>query len=74
MERDWDIELVNKELKSRYDLDVINTTKPHTVEAYIWISILTLLISRRIYNIVRRHSPKEKDGSKYPVEMEYDFY
>jgi putative transposase len=56
----WDIELVNKELKSRYDLDVINTTKPHTVEAYIWISILTLLISRRIYNIVRRHSPKEK--------------
>jgi IS4 transposase len=56
----WDIELVNKELKSRYDLDVVNTTKPHTVEAYIWISILTLLISRRIYNIVRRHSPKEK--------------
>ncbi len=56
----WDIELVFKELKSRYDLDVINTTKPYTVEAYIWISILTLLISRRIYNIVRRHSPKEK--------------
>jgi transposase len=56
----WDIELVFKELKSRYDLDVVNTTKPYTVEAYIWISILTLLISRRIYNIVRRHSPKEK--------------
>jgi IS4 transposase len=56
----WDIELVNKELKSRYDLDVVNTTKQHTVEAYIWISMLTLLISRRIYNIVRRHSPKEK--------------
>jgi putative transposase len=56
----WDIELVIKELKSRYDLDVVNTTKPHTIEAYIWISILTLLISRRIYNIVRKHSPKEK--------------
>jgi IS4 transposase len=56
----WDIELVIKELKSRYDLDVVNTTKPHIIEAYIWISILTLLISRRIYNIVRKHSPKEK--------------
>jgi IS4 transposase len=56
----WDIELVFKELKSRYDLDVVNTTKPHIIEAYIWISILTLLISRRIYNIVRKHSPKEK--------------
>jgi len=56
----WDIELVFKELKSRYDLDVVNTTKPHIIEAYIWISILTLLISRRIYNIVRKHSPNEK--------------
>ncbi|MDP2845121.1 MAG: IS4 family transposase, partial [Candidatus Methanoperedens sp.] len=56
----WDIELVFKELKSRYDLDVVNTKKPHIIEAYIWISILTLFISRRIYNIVRKHSPKEK--------------
>src|SRR5659263_645265 len=56
----WDIELIFKELKSRYDLDVVNTTKSYTVEAYIWISILTLLISRRIYNIVRRHNPTEK--------------
>src|SRR5659263_588613 len=56
----WDIELVFKELKSRYDLDVVNTTKPHIIEAYIWISILTLLISRRIYNLVRKYSPKGK--------------
>ncbi len=56
----WNIELVIKELKSGYDLDVVNTTKSYTAEAYIWISILTLLISRRIYNIVRKHSPKEK--------------
>src|SRR4030043_451451 len=56
----WDIELIFKELKSRYDLVVINTKNPQIIEAYIWISILTLLISRRIYNIVRKHSPKEK--------------
>lgn len=56
----WDVELVFKELKSRYDLDVVNTKKPHIIEGYIWISILTLLISRRIYNIVRKHSPEDK--------------
>jgi transposase len=56
----WDIELIFKELKSRYDLDVVNTKNPQIVEAYIWIAILTLFISRRIYNIVRKHNPKEK--------------
>ena len=56
----WDIELIFKELKSRYDLDVVNTRNPQIVEAYIWIAILTLFISRRIYNIVRKHNPKEK--------------
>ena len=56
----WDIELIFKELKSRYDLDIVNTKNPQIVEAYIWIAILTLFISRRIYNIVRKHNPKEK--------------
>src|SRR3989304_584006 len=47
-------------LKSRYDLDVVNTKNPQIVEAYVWIAILTLFISRRIYNIVRKHNKKEK--------------
>jgi len=64
--------LVFKELKSRYDLDVVNTTKPYTVESYIWISILTLLISRRIYNVVRRHSPKEKMVRYCGVERTFE--
>ena len=56
----WDIELIFKELKSRYALDVINTSNPHIVEACIWIAILTLLVSRRIYSVVRRLNPKKK--------------
>jgi putative transposase len=56
----WDIELIFKELKSRYAMDVINTTNPHIVEACVWIAILTLLVSRRIYSIVRRLNPKKK--------------
>ena len=56
----WEIELIFKELKSRYALDVVNTKNSQIVEAYIWIAILTLFISRRIHSIVRRCSPKEK--------------
>jgi len=55
----WDIELIFKELKSRYALDVVNTTNPDIVEAYIWIAILTLLVSRRIYNIMRSLNPEK---------------
>ncbi len=55
----WDIELVFKELKSRYAMDVVNTTNPNIVEAYIWIAILTLLVSRRIYSIVRNENKKK---------------
>jgi len=73
----WDIELIFKELKSRYDLDVVNTKNPQIVEAYVWIAILTLFISRRIYNIVRKHNPKEKmvrytqlkDGVLFSLKM-----
>lgn len=56
----WDIELIFKELKSRYAMDVINTSNPHIVEACVWIAILTLFVSRRIYSIVRRLNPKKK--------------
>ena len=51
----WDIELMFKELKSRYALDVINTRNPQIVEALIWVAILTLLISRRTYYNVRKN-------------------
>lgn len=50
----WEIELVFKELKSKYALDVIKTTKKFIVEALIWTTILVLLVSRLIYNVVRR--------------------
>lgn len=56
----WEVELVFKELKSRYALDVVNTSNSQIVEAYIWIAILTLFVSRRIYSIVRKYSPKYK--------------
>jgi IS4 transposase len=53
----WEVEILFKELKSKYALDVVPTSNPQVIEAFIWIAILTLLISRRIYTIIRRLNP-----------------
>jgi putative transposase len=50
----WEVEILFKELKSKYALDVVPTSNPQVIEAFIWIAILTLLISRRLYTIIRR--------------------
>lgn len=56
----WEVELIFKELKSRYKLDAIETTNSQVIESFIWAAILTLLISRFIYNILRRLNPDKK--------------
>jgi IS4 transposase len=56
----WEVEILFKELKSKYALDVVPTSNPQVIEAFIWIAILTLIISRRIYKIVRRLNPGAK--------------
>lgn len=56
----WHVELVIKELKSRFALDKIDTTNPQVVEALIWSSLLSLLISRRLFVIVRSSAPPDK--------------
>jgi putative transposase len=56
----WEVEILFKELKSKYALDVVPTSNPQVVEAFIWIAILTLLISRRLYTITRRLNPGAK--------------
>lgn len=45
----WCVELLFKELKSRYALDVINTSKPEVVKALIYSAMITLVISRRLF-------------------------
>jgi IS4 transposase len=56
----WEIELVFKELKSRYALDLVKTTNEHIAEGLIWTAILTMIVSRRLYNLLRSAAPKEK--------------
>jgi len=56
----WEIELVFKELKSRYALDVLPTGNPKIVEALLWVAILTLLVSRRLHTLVRLSAPRRQ--------------
>lgn len=45
----WCVELLFKELKSRYALDVIKTGKPEIVKALILSAMITLVISRKLF-------------------------
>jgi transposase len=56
----WEIEILFKELKSRYALDMVPTSNPQVIEAMIWIAILTLIISRKIYKVLRALNPEVK--------------
>lgn len=48
----WEIELIFKELKSRYGIDILPTSNPQVVKALVWVGILTLIVSRRVYPLV----------------------
>jgi len=48
----WHVELIFKELKSRYGIDILPTSNPEIVKALLWVGILTLLVSRKVYWIV----------------------
>lgn len=56
----WEVEILFKELKSKYALDLVPTSNPMVIEALIWTAILTLLVSRRLYLLIRRLNPKAK--------------
>ena len=55
----WEIELTFKELKGLYRLDQIPTANPNAIEALIWVAIITMLISRRVYLLVRSSNPQK---------------
>jgi len=48
----WEIELIFKELKSRYGIDILPIENPNVVKALIWVGILTLIVSRRVYSLI----------------------
>lgn len=55
----WEVELTFKELKSKYALDIINTTNPNIVLGLVWTAFLTLIVSRRLYTLLLQSAPPE---------------
>ena len=49
----WSIELVFKELKRIYQLDVLSSGSAPVVEALVLLAMLTLVVSRRVLNHVK---------------------
>lgn len=69
----WDIELLFKELKSKYALDVLETKNVQVIEALIWTAMLTLIVSRRIYSLVRNSTtnPEKMADIRSYVGVQY---
>jgi len=63
----WEVELVFKELKSEYALDRVNTSNRSVVEALLWASILTMVVSRRLHTAVRERIKEEYRARYTPI-------
>src|SRR6056297_191463 len=57
----WEIELLFKELKSRFGLDEINTTDAYIIEALIIMAALSLLMSRVIVDELQKLDANQRD-------------
>ena len=59
----WEVELLFKELKSRFRLDEINTTKPYIIEALVIMSTISLMISRVIVDELHKLDAKRREAA-----------
>ncbi len=55
----WEIEMVFKELKSYYHMDQINSKNTDIIKSLVWVSILTLMCSRRVLQLIRNVDPEK---------------
>lgn len=61
------VELLFKELKSTYKLDQIPTSNPVAVEALILVTLISLVVSRVLFDLLREITDREAtldDGEK----------
>jgi len=55
----WEVELLFRELKTRYELDEFDTEKEHVVEILVYAALLTLIVSRALQELVVEEAPEE---------------
>jgi len=61
----WEVELLFRELKTRYELDEFDTTKKHIVEILVYAALLTLITSRTLLDLVTEYA---EDDAVFPSE------
>ena len=57
----WEVELLFKELKSRFRLDEINTTDPYVIEALVIMAAISLMMSRVIVDELHKIEAERRD-------------
>ena len=57
----WEIELLFKELKSRFGLDKIYTTDAYVIEVLIIMAAISLMMSRVIVDELRKVDAKQRE-------------
>ena len=55
----WEVELLFRELKTRYDLDEFDTSKEHVVRILLYAALLSLLVSRSLLDLVTEQADEE---------------
>jgi len=61
----WEVELLFRELKTRYELDEFDTTKKHIVKILVYAALLTLIASRTLLDLVTEYA---EDDAVFPPE------
>ncbi len=69
----WSIELIFKEQKRLYKLDVITSGAHDVVESLVLVAMLTLVVSHRVLNQMRLLAP-EKSERFTPLRWGESFY
>ena len=64
----WVVELLFRELKSRYSLGEFETEKAHIVEIQVLAALLTLVVSRAILRSFVDHAEDHDEECVFPIE------
>ena len=64
----WVVELLFRELKSRYSLGEFETEKAHIVEIQVLAALLTLVVSRAILRAFVEHAEDHDEQCVFPTE------
>ena len=64
----WEVELLFRELKSRYGLEEFDTSKDYIVKIQITAALLTLVVSRAILRVLVDHAEERGEDATFPTE------